>query len=450
MIETLRQELMCACLLGLAASLAVLVFRLSLVRDAVFRLTLLWRGMTACGPTVAAAFSLVMVAALADDMAKPSAPDWDRICFAITNTCVQEENSGSAWMAIANAKRQYDLSSEQMLHVLRRCLDGLGDTPRESLACRRIVESMSSLCGTNALPYVEYLIATDSREGIAYEAYRQLLRMNKDLDRRLIFAGKLLDAKAGHDDSARIAVYRDLCKMWKQADNDGDSLSKAKLTSFFKSREPTDKDFDRLAPKGYLEARRAAIKVDGVDWDGICYAISNVCIRSRHSEPAWETIAAVKVRYKLNADQMLEAFKRCIEGLGDTLNETMACERIVHCMSGSCGTNALPYVEYLIENDNRDGVVACAYLELVKMEPSIDRKLFFSERILDRMEGSGNSSRFFAYRELRRAWTQIDEDGDPSRRAKLTSILERRRLLDNDFKYLAPQDFIMPRKEVER
>ena len=38
--------LMRACLLGLAASLVVLAFRSSLVRDSIARLTLLWRCMT--------------------------------------------------------------------------------------------------------------------------------------------------------------------------------------------------------------------------------------------------------------------------------------------------------------------------------------------------------------------------------------------------------------------
>jgi hypothetical protein len=46
MIETIQQVLMRACLMGLAASLAVIALRSSLVRDAISRLTLLWRSMT--------------------------------------------------------------------------------------------------------------------------------------------------------------------------------------------------------------------------------------------------------------------------------------------------------------------------------------------------------------------------------------------------------------------
>jgi hypothetical protein len=50
MIDVFQQEfcriLMRVCLLGLAASLAVIAFRSSLVRDAISRLTLLWRCMT--------------------------------------------------------------------------------------------------------------------------------------------------------------------------------------------------------------------------------------------------------------------------------------------------------------------------------------------------------------------------------------------------------------------
>ena len=77
------------------------------------------------------------------------------------------------------------------------------------------------------------------------------------------------------------------------------------------------------------------------DWDKVCFMITNRCIRARHPEDAWMTIAAAKIRYKLSPDQMLEAFKRCIDGLGDSPQERMACARIVHCMNDNCGTNAM-------------------------------------------------------------------------------------------------------------
>ena len=390
-----------------------------------------------------------MLSVIAENTAKPSEPDWDKICFAITNACVREDNYGAAWMAVATTKLQYNLTSEQMLLVFKRCIEGLGDEPRESLACERIVESMSGLCGTNALPYVEYLIETDRREEVSCAACRQLLWLERDLDRSLLFVEKLLDSKSRHGDSFRIAVYRELCSIWKKASIVGDLQSREKLASFFERRSSLDKNFDHLAPHDFRATRRNATKVDGLDWDGICYAISNVCVRSRHPEPAWDTIAAVKVKYKLNADQMLKAFKRCVEGLGNDMNEAMACERIVHCLSGECGTNALPYIEYLIENDKRDGVVACAYIELVKMEPSVGRKLFFAERILDSKSGRGDCSRIVVYQELRDIWAQIARDGSSSDKGKMASFFEKRRHEDALFKYMAPQDFRPPKKDDE-
>lgn len=392
----------------------------------------------------------VAFSALAEDVSKVLEPDWAGICFAISNSCVREENSGNAWMAIAATKLKHNLSADQLLKAFRQCIEGLGDTPREAVACERIVESMSGLCGTNALPYVEHLVESDKRDGVACMAYRQLIRMERNLDRLLLFAEKLLDSGAGRGDSARIALYRDLRKLWKQAGDGGDHSDKAKLASFFARRESLDKDFEHLAPQDFLAARRDAVKVDGLDWAGICFAISNSCVGFRHPEDAWMTIAATKVKYKLTEDQMLEAFSRCIEGLGDTLNETMACERIVHCMSGDCGTNALPYVEYLIENDARDGVVACAYLELVKMEPSMDKKLLYAEKVLDLKSGHGDCSRIVVYQELRKLWNQTNKDAENSDKSKLASFFEGRRLLDKDFKYLAPHDFLSAKKEDGR
>ena len=391
----------------------------------------------------------VMLSVFADDAAKTSEPDWDKICFAITNACVREDNYGATWMAIATTKLQHGLTSEQMLLVFKRCIEGLGDAPRESLACRRIVESMSGLCDTNALPYVEYLIENDRREGVSCAACRQLLWIDRDLDRSLLFVEKLLDSKSGHDDSFRIAVYRELCSIWKKASIVGDLQSRGKLTSFFERRSSIDKDFDRLAPPDFRATRRNVTKAEGLDWDGICYAISNVCVRSRHPEPAWGTIAAVKVKYKLNADQMLEAFKRCIGGLGNDINETMACERIVHCLSGECGTNALPYVEYLIENDKRDGVVDSAFRQLVQIESELDRKLLFAEKILDPKSGRGDCSRIVVYQELRDIWAQIARDGTSSDRVKMASFFEKRKHEDALFKSMAPQDFRPPKKDDE-
>ena len=109
----------------------------------------------------------VAFSALAEDVSKVLEPDWAGICFAISNSCVREENSGNAWMAIAATKLKHNLSADQLLKAFRQCIDGLGDAPREAVACERIVESMSGLCGTNALPYVEHLIESDKRDGVA-------------------------------------------------------------------------------------------------------------------------------------------------------------------------------------------------------------------------------------------------------------------------------------------
>ena len=398
---------------------------------------------------ILACVATITLSAVADGEVMAPEPDWDKICFAISNSCVREERSGKAWMAIAATKLECELSSDQMLNALRLCIEGLGDGPQETRACERIVESMSSLCGTNALPYVEYLIENDRRDGVAYCAYLQFIRMNPDLNRRLFFAEKMLDPKAGRGDGTRIAVYKDLSKIWKQVSKGGDSSNKAKLTWFFERRMALDKDFDHLVPQDFVAARRAAVKKEELDWNSICFMISNRCIRARHPEDAWMTIAAAKIRYKLSPDQMLEAFKRCIEGLGDTLNETVACERIVARMSDNCGTNALPYVEYLIENDRRNGVADCAYRQLVKMEPNLERRLLFAEKILDPKSGRDNCSRIVVYQELRDIWIRTKKSGNHSDRAKLTSFFERRRPLDRDFKYLAPQDFLT-QKENDR
>ena len=186
------------------------------------------------------------------------------------------------------------------------------------------------------------------------------------------------------------------------------------------------------------------------DWDKVCFMITNRCIRARHSEDAWMTIAAAKIRYKLSSAQMLAAFKRCIDGLGDSPQERMACERIVHCMNDSCGTNALPYVEYLIENDRRDSVADCAYRQFIKMEPDLDRRLLFAEKMLDHKSGRDDCSRIVVYRELRKLWLQVKSDGVVSDKVKLASFFERRRTLDKDFQYLAPQDFRSAKTENER
>ena len=60
--------------------------------------------------------------------------------------------------------------------------------------------------------------------------------MERNLDRRLLFAEKLLDSGTGRGGSSRIAVYRDLRKLWKQAGDGGDHSDKAKLASFFVRR----------------------------------------------------------------------------------------------------------------------------------------------------------------------------------------------------------------------
>jgi len=65
MIEVMQQELMRVCLLGAAASLAVLAMRTEFVRGAFARLTLLWRSMTALG-RVAVCFFLIIGFIIAD------------------------------------------------------------------------------------------------------------------------------------------------------------------------------------------------------------------------------------------------------------------------------------------------------------------------------------------------------------------------------------------------
>ena len=77
----------------------------------------------------------VAFSALAEDVSKVLEPDWAGICFAISNSCVREENSGNAWMAIAATKLKHNLSADQLLKAFRQCIEGLGDTPRED--CRK-------------------------------------------------------------------------------------------------------------------------------------------------------------------------------------------------------------------------------------------------------------------------------------------------------------------------
>ena len=38
--------------------------------------------------------AFVAFSAFAEDVSKAPEPDWDRICFAITNSCIREEHSG--------------------------------------------------------------------------------------------------------------------------------------------------------------------------------------------------------------------------------------------------------------------------------------------------------------------------------------------------------------------
>lgn len=389
----------------------------------------------------------VALSVFADGEIKTSESDWDGICLAITNACVRDIGSGNAWMTIATAKLNRKLSADQMLKVLKLCIEGLGDSPQETRACEWIVESISGTCGTNALPYVEYLIENDRRDYVACGACRQLLRMNPDLDRSLLFVEKMLDPKSGRGDGSRIAVYQAVCDAWKKADVVGDLKRKEKLASFFDRRALQDKDFDRLAPRDFLASRRDASTVEGQDWEKACFVITNCCVRSRHPEPAWDTIAAVKVRYKFNAEKMLDVFRRCIEGLGDSPVEKMACERIVHCLASQCGTNALPYVEYLIENDRREGVVACAYRQLVKIKPDLDRQLLFAAKILDPKSGRDDCSRIVVYQELCDIWARIERDGSRSDKITMIAFFEERRQEDALFRYLSPQDFRPPKND---
>ena len=82
----------------------------------------------------AAAISLF---SLADGVGKDPEPDWDKVCFMITNRCIRARHPDDAWMTIAAAKIRYKLSSAQILEVFKRCIDGLGDSPQERMACAR-------------------------------------------------------------------------------------------------------------------------------------------------------------------------------------------------------------------------------------------------------------------------------------------------------------------------
>ncbi len=310
----------------------------------------------------AAAISLF---SLADGVGKEPEPDWDKVCFMITNKCIRARHPEDAWMTIAAAKIRYKLSSAQMLEAFKRCIDGLGDSPQERMACARIVHCMNDNCGTNALPYVEYLIENGTRDGVAECAYRQLVKMETNLDRRLLFAEKILDPKSGHGNCSRIVVYQELCDIWARTERDGKHADKVKLTAFFERRRPLDRNFKYLAPQDFRPVKRD----DEIDWTRVCYGISNAFINAKPPRDAYMRFAGTRNNYNLTREQLLTAFERCLNGLGDEGRELKACEQIVSCLNEVCGTNAIPCLERLAITDRRESVASCAFRELMKMKP---------------------------------------------------------------------------------
>ena len=312
---------------------------------------------------VAIAFS-----ALADDVSKAPEPDWESICFAISNNCVRFRHPEDTWMAIAATKVKYKLTEDQMLEAFRRCIEGLGDTLSETMACERIVHCMSGDCGTNALPYVEYLIENDRRDSVARCAFRELIKLEPSIDRRILFAEGMLDPKSGRDDCSRVVVYQELCDVWAWAERNGSPSDREKLVSFFERRRLKDERFNYRAPQVF----RPPKSDDEVDWFHVCYGISNMFVNAKPPKDVYMWFAGTRNSYNLTKDQLLAAFRRCLEGLGSEGRELIACEQIVLSLGDACGTNAIPCLERLALSDDRESVATCAFRELMKLKPFVD------------------------------------------------------------------------------
>ena len=240
----------------------------------------------------------VALSAFADGEVKMPEPDWDGICLAITNECVRCRHPDDAWMAIAATKIRYQLTSEQILEVFKRCMDGLGDSPVGERVCERIVHCMGSECGTNALPYVEYLIENDRRDGVVSCAYRQLVKMETDLDRQLLSAEKILAPESGRDDCSRIVVYQELCDIWARIERDGSPSDKVTMRDFFMKRRLMDERFNYRAPQDFRPQR----KDDAIEWERVCYVISNTFVNAKPPRDGYLTLVHVRNSYNLAGD----------------------------------------------------------------------------------------------------------------------------------------------------
>lgn len=310
------------------------------------------------------AFSLVIVAALADDMVKPSEPDWDGICNAISNVCVRSRHPEPAWDAIAAVKVKYKLNADQMLKAFKRCIEGLGNDMNETMACGRIVHCMNSMCGTNALPYIEYLIESDRRDSVVDSAFRQLVQIEPELDRKLLFAEKILDPKSGRGDCSRIVVYQELRDIWAQLARDGSSSDRVKIASFFETRKHQDALFKYMAPQDFRPQR----KDDEIEWERVCYVISNMFSAAKPPRDGYMALVHIRNSYSLSRAQMMDAIERCLDGLGRDGLEQNASELIVSHIGEVCGTNAVPCLERIASRDEREPVANCAFRELMKLK----------------------------------------------------------------------------------
>ena len=120
-----------------------------------------------------------------------------------------------------------------------------------------------------------------------------------------------------------------------------------------------DKDFKYIAPQDF----RPPKSDEEVDWARVCYGISNMFITAKQPRDVYMCFASTRNNYNLTKEQLLAAFRRCLDGLGDGGRELKACEQIVVSMGEACGTNAIPYLERLAINDRRESVAAGAFRE---------------------------------------------------------------------------------------
>lgn len=305
-----------------------------------------------------------MLSVIADNTAKTSEPDWDGICYAISNVCVRYRHPEPAWDTIAAVKVKYKLNADQMLKVFKRCVEGLGNDMNETMACERIVHCLSGECGTNALPYIEYLIENDKRDGVVDSAFRQLVQIEPGLDRKLLFAETILDSKSGRGDCSRIVVYQELCDIWAQIARDGSSSDRGKMASFFEKRKHEDALFKYMAPQDF----RPQKKDDEIEWERVCYVISNMFSAAKPPRDGYMALVHVRNSYSLSKAQMMVAIERCLDGLGRDVREQNASELIVSHMGEVCGTNAVPCLERIVSRDEREPVANCAFRELMKLK----------------------------------------------------------------------------------